>query len=729
MEGIQSLDEDQMIRRLKINKKSSVLSGRLLLNMDLAEVKKEKIRKAKLVQLAKVNKKRSWYWLIYLSLFSVYLTAVLTALFVSKMLISSHSNSTNELFKITMIYNDCNFHISDSASSFLDFKSVVYSRTILKVADHAMINKSFFTDNFYAFKKNSIEGDFLELAGKINQINDHLVNSKQLIDIGYSRDEFERSYDIKYNLTECTVPSNEAEEKTFFNLKLTTLQSIRKFRFAIGNELRLSPLAFGPILTDSRRFIIDKGLGDIIGRVHLQVSNSRTRFENLTSNYRKSFNSIIGTTSGVVALIFIIWLGVLYSHRKTVADILQTYCVLSFQTLEGEIDRINSIERAVYHNTFNAVENMKQARSSLNDLIPEQKDAWNDVGGTQYGETQSFGLKSKKSLKAILIKGKGGNNVFSNSSKFIHGTPVKVFWYVFFMILLLILIWGIEAILLNTIGQIVKESNTIKEKAMANIEHCMKLRVDFSRYFRLSPYVVIYLDVNQIADAYKELSYSDDHERYLKWWTQNKGILIEALGINSTFETFQNDDLCTLVLGAGFADEHPYQKAWPENIKIECETALNGVLKKGYFQYSIYEENMMQTVKQKLEPIIKDIHKMAKPDLVAKLQAVWFAPEFVQLRAWHQLVYSNLLAITMTEFVGDIEKKTASANLYVQTLEIVGIVLAILPLLFYVLVVIPLIIRTQKISLFTFDAISPLAIVSNQLSMNKYKAYYSVTGN
>ena len=411
------------------------------------------------------------------------------------------------------------------------------------------------------------------------------------------------------------------------------------------------------------------------------------------------------------------------------ADILQTYCVLSFQTLEGEIDRINSIERAVYHNTFNAVDNMKQARSSLNDLIPEQKGAWNDVGGNQYCETQSFAFKSKRSLKSILIKGKGVNNGFSNSSKFIHGTPVKVFWYVFFMILLLILIWGIEAILLNTIGQIVKESNTIKEKAMANIEHCMKLRVDFSRYFRLSPYVVIYLDVNQIADAYKDLSYSEDHEKYLKWWTQNKGILIEALGRSNTFETFQNADLCTLALGAAFADEHAYQDVWPENVKIACETGLNGVLKKGYFQYSIYEENMMKTVKQKLEPIIKDIYTMTKPELLAKLQAVWFAPEFVQLRAWHQLVYSNLLAITMTEFVGDIEKKTASANLYVQTLEIVGIVLAILPLLFYVLVVIPLIIRTQKISLFTFDAISPLAIVSNQLSMNKYKAYYSVTGN
>ena len=726
MESNKSFRGGQINRSFKTDKKRN-LGDILLLKIDLVEVKKEKIRKAKLVQMSKTNRKPGWYWFIYLSIFAVYLSVVLAALFISQSIISSHSNSTNELFKITMIYNDCNFHISNSATSFLDYKSVAYSRATLTAADHAMINRSFFTDDFDAFKLTSMAGDYSELGQKITEINDRLVNSQQLVDIGYARDEFERSYSLRYNITENTMSPNDTDRKSYIDLDLITLQSIRKYRSALNDELGISSLDYEPIINERRRFIIDKGLGDIVGKVHMQVSNSRTRFENLSSNYRKNFAVTIWTTTGAVAVIFIIWLAVLYFHRKTVADILQTYCVLSFQTLEVELERVHSIENAVYLNIFSALDNMKQARSGLNELMLEQNDAWNDGRGMQYADTLSFEAKMKRSLKSIVNKSRVGRNSFSQLSKFIYGTPVKVFWYAFFMILLLILIWGIEAILINTIGQIVKDSNTIKEMAMENIEYCMKLRVDFSRYFRLSPYVVAHLDKNQIANAYKELSYAGDHEKYLIWWTKNRGILIETFGRASTFAILQNADLCSLELRAEYADDHAFQDVWPDNVKLACQTGLNGVLKKGYFQYSIFEANMMKSVKQKLEPIIKDIYSLTTSDLLARLQAVWFAQDFAQLRAWHQLVYSNLLAVTTTEFEGDIEKKTAAAELYIQSLERVGIVLAILPLLFYVLVVIPLIIKTHDTSLLTFDTISPLAIVSSQLSMKKYKTYYGMT--
>ena len=394
-----------------------------------------------------------------------------------------------------------------------------------------------------------------------------------------------------------------------------------------------------------------------------------------------------------------------------------------------ELERILNFDKALYLNSFNAIENMKYARRNLNDLIPDQRDTLAYDKGINHRDKEMLGRKlDEKTAKSIMVTGRGKNN-FSNASKFTYGPPIKVFWYSFIMILLLIIIWGIEAILLVKIGVIVQDSNTIKQMAMTNIEHCMKLRVDYSKYFKLSPYVVLFLDAKQIKLAYSELRYIEDHELYLQWWTKNQGVLIELFGKDSTFEIMQNGDLCTLEMPSEYADEHEFQKAWPENVKVACQTGLNGVLKKGYFQYSIYEANMMKIVKQKLEPIIKDIYTLDRTTLVAKLREVWFAAEYVQLRGWHQQVYSNMLAVTMTLFEGDTEKKTAAADSFIQTLMQVGIFLAILPLLFYVLVVIPMIRRTYHTSLFTFDAISPLAIVSNQLSMNKYKSYYSVTSN
>ena len=722
-------DEDNALNKShKTSKKRGHRRDRELA-LDIVEVKKERIRKAKLVQLAKTNQRPEKFWIIYLSIFTVYLAAVLSALIVLQALINNHSNSTNELFKITMIYSDCNFHITNSGPSILEYNSVAYSQSVLTAADHVMINNSFLTDDFYAFKKDSMTGDYLELGQKITQINDHLVNSKHLFDMGYSRDEFDRSYIWTYNVTNNTLAANDSNRKSYIDVRLITLQSIRKYRTALGNELSISPLDFGPIINEMRSFLIERGLGDISNRVQQQVSNSRFRFVALTDQYRLHFFSTIGTVSGIVALIFVLWMVALYMHRRDIASILETYCVLNFQTLEVELERIHNVEKALYLNTFNAIENMKYARRNLNDLIPEQRIALDHEKGTNEQETESFARKSdKKSAKSIMVKGRGKNH-FSNSSKFTYGPPIKVFWYSFIMILLLIVIWGIEAILLVKIGVIVQDSNTIKQMAMTNIEHCMKLRVDYSKYFKLSPYVILFHDAKQIHDAYNELSYIEDHERYLQWWTKNKGVLVELFGKDSTFEVMQNADLCTLEMPLEYADEHEYQKAWSENVKVACQTSLNGALKKGYFQYSIYEANMMKTIKQKLEPIIKDIYTLDKTTLEAKLREVWYAPEYVQLRGWHQQVYSNLLAVAMTLFEGETEKKTAAADSFIQTLMQVGIVLAILPLLFYVLVVIPMIRRTYHASLFTFDAISPLAIVSNQLSMNKYKSYYSVTNN
>ena len=725
---MKSYEDDALNKSYKTSKKRS-LRRDIQLALDIVEVKKERIRKAKLVQMAKTNKKPGKFWIIYLSIFMAYLAAVLSALIVLQALINNHSNSTNELFKITMIYSDCNYHLTNSAPSLIEYKSVAYSESVLTAADHAMINNSFFTDDFFAFKQDSMTRDYLELAQKITEINDHLVNSKQLVDIGYSRDEFDRSYIWNYNVTNNTLAAYDSNRKSHVDIRLITLQSIRKFRIALGNELSLSQSDFGAIINEVRSFMIDKGLGDISNRVHQQESNSRFRFVALTDQYRVHFFSTIGTVSSIVALIFVLWMVALYMHRRDIASILETYCVLNFQTLEVELERIHNVEKALYLNTFNAIENMKYARRNLNDLIPEQRIALDHEKGTNEQETESFARKSdKKSAKSIMVKGRGKNH-FSNSSKFTYGPPIKVFWYSFIMILLLIVIWGIEAILLVKIGVIVQDSNTIKQMAMTNIEHCMKLRVDYSKYFKLSPYVVLFHDAKQIQDAYSELRYNEDHERYLQWWTKNQGVLIESFGKDSTFEITQNGDLCTLELKPEYADEHEFQQAWAENVKLACQTGLNGALKKGYFQYSIYEANIMKTVKQKLEPIIKDIYTLDKTTLEAKLREVWYAPKYVQLRGWHQQVYSNLLAIVTTQFQGDIEQKTAAAESFIKTLGQVGIVLAILPLLFYVLVVIPMIRRAYHTSLFTFDAISPLAIVSNQLSMNKYKSYYSVTSN
>ena len=679
--------------------------------------------------MAKTNKKPGKFWIIYLSIFMAYLVAVLSALIVLQALINNHSNSTNELFKITMIYSDCNYHLTNSVPSLIEYKSVAYSQSVLTAADHTMINNSFFTDDFFAFKQDSMTRDYLELAQKITEINDHLVNSKQLIEIGYSRDEFHRSYIWNYNISSNSLAAHDSDRKSHVDIRLITLQSIRKFRTALGNEISLSQSDSGAIINEMRSFLIERGLGDISNRVQQQVSNSRFRFDALTDQYKVHFFLTIAAASGIVALIFVLWMVALYMHKRDIASILETYCVLNFQTLEVELERIHNVDKALYLNSFNAIENMKYARRNLNDLIPEQRIALDYKKGTNEHETESFAQKSdKKSAKSITGKGRGRNQ-FPHASKFTYGSPIKVFWYSFIMILLLIIIWGIEAILLVKIGVIVQDSNTIKQMAMTNMEHCMRLRIDYSKYFKLSPYVVLFHDAKQIHNAYSELIYNEDHERYLQWWTKNKGVLIELFGKGSTFEITQNADMCSLELKPEYAKEHKFTEAWPEKIKLACQTGLNGVLKKGYFQYSIYEANIMETVKQKLEPIIKDIYTLDKTTLEAKLREVWYAPEYVQLRGWHQQVYSILLAIVTIQFQGDIELKTASAESFIKTLGQVGIVLAILPLLFYVLVVIPMIRRAFHTSLFTFDAISPLAIVSNQLSMNKYKSYYSVTSN
>ena len=729
MEAMRSLEDSNLNRPYKNDKTRGFgIGSDLHLNLDIIEFKKEKVRKAKLVQLAKTNRKPGRVWVIYLSTFAVYLTAVLAALIISQSLISNYSSTSNELFKITMIYNDCNYHITNSATSFLDYKSVSYSGAILTAADYAMINRSFFTDDFYAFKQKSMAADHSELSQKINNISDHLINSKPLIELGYSKHEFSRSYNWLYNISENWISPNDTERKSYINLNLITLQSISMYWNILGNEINLLALTDGPLVRELPEFIIEKGLGDTMEKLHVQVSNSRNRFARLASDFNLDFYSTIGTTTGVVALIFGLWIAALCFHRATIADILQTYCVLNYETLEVELNRIYSIEKAVFLNTFNAKENMKYARSSLNDLIPEQKNTWNNGGGTQYHDNQSFNSKIKGSTKTIMTRGRE-KQYFSHTSKFTYGPPIKVFWYSFLTILILIFIWGIEAIMLFKIGHIIKENNTIKEMAMINVEYCMKLRVDFSKYFRLSPYTVLFLDAKQMEDTYNKLSYAEDHEQYLEWWTENQGILIETFGRATTFEKLQNADLCTLELESENADEHAYQYAWPENVKISCETALNGALKKGYFQYSIYEANMMKTVKRKLEPIIKDINSIDRLTLLSRLQDVWFAPDFVQLRSWHQHVYASLLSSAITKFADDIEIKTESASEFIKTLEIVGIALSIVPLLFYILVVIPLIIKTHNTALFTFNAISPIAIVSNQFSMNKFKTYYCVNTN
>ena len=318
---MKSYEDDAFNKSYKTSKKRGLRKDRQLA-LDMVEVKKERIRKAKLVQLAKTNQKPEKFWIIYLGIFTAYLATVLSALIVLQALINNHSNSTNELFKITMIYSDCNFHITNSAPSFLDYKSVAYSRSVLTAADHAMINSSFFTDHFYAFKKDSMTGDYLELGQKITEINDHLVNSKHLLDMGYSRNEFDRSYIWNYNVAKNTLAGSDSNRKSYIDVRLITLQSIRKFRTALGNELSLTPLDYGPIINEMRGFIIDKGLGDISNRVHQQVSNSRFRFVALTDQYRVHFYSTIGTASGIVALIFVLWMMALYMHRRDIASIL-----------------------------------------------------------------------------------------------------------------------------------------------------------------------------------------------------------------------------------------------------------------------------------------------------------------------------------------------------------------------------------------------------------------------
>ena len=232
---MKSYEDDAFNKSYKTSKKRGLRKDRQLA-LDMVEVKKERIRKAKLVQLAKTNQKPEKFWIIYLGIFTAYLATVLSALIVLQALINNHSNSTNELFKITMIYSDCNFHITNSAPSFLDYKSVAYSRSVLTAADHAMINSSFFTDHFYAFKKDSMTGDYLELGQKITEINDHLVNSKHLLDMGYSRNEFDRSYIWNYNVAKNTLAGSDSNRKSYIDVRLITLQSIRKIGRASCRE-------------------------------------------------------------------------------------------------------------------------------------------------------------------------------------------------------------------------------------------------------------------------------------------------------------------------------------------------------------------------------------------------------------------------------------------------------------------------------------------------------------
>lgn len=687
------------------------------------ESRKLKERSSDKIQRAKSSKAKDRQWIGYSLIFLCYIVIVVGTLSVAQMNLNKHTRQSQDLYKVVLLISDCNYHITNSLMGFMELKTAATTlqSNLMNKTEYDRLSKSFFVDDFYTEKKNVLGGDYLELGEKTIAIADILSSSAHLWDIDFSRGAFEHiaTFDQKILVNSL---SESATKAGILERRMNLVQSLSTYWSVLAIEKDLNPTETSAILEESRVFMVREGYDKLVETNMLIIENGRLILKQLYEEYHSVFVISLLVVSGLIFCVLVAWLVQMYFHRRMLADILHTYSILNSDSLRNELERTLNLQCLAEAKKYDSKVSMQLARRTLSHHMPAELDQiyFSQVGIVEYKELALL-------MKDQTHKEFGGerSSHLVQSSRFNHGRLLSLFWYIFAMVCLLIVSWGVEAVILVQVNVIVKKADTIQELGMLNTEYGMRLQRDFARYYRFSPYILNYFSIPDLKNAVKDLRYRKTQQEYLRWWSDWQGQLRESLGEENIFELFQEADICLLTQKGTSA--HLHQNNWSAKASASCATALRGIVTKGFFQYVMYESNMAESIQLSLESVFADgIKAGSKIEVQRSLLQVWMLQEYVDLRVWHELIFSRILDVTSTRNEADLEQRVADAQASVKSLLLIGICLVILPLLFFILFIVPLINLNYEISLHTFEVISPHAIMSGQLSLNKFKKCFNL---
>lgn len=692
---------------------------------EINEIRKDKERRSNLIQMAKKDRKRDMFWAGYLLIFFIYLASVISALITAQVNLNWHTLSSADLYKVTLTLADCNYHITNSLMGFFEIRTAVAGeiRGILNQTDLNLLTNSFYVDDFYLARYDTMNGDYIELGEKLTNIALMLSTSKYLKEIKYSDEAFKDVANITQTLL--TNPVGETVDKPItLSLCLNLIQSISAYRTVLGIEKGLTRTASDAIVKERRVFMIEAGFEKILESNSMLLQKARFMLKDLTTIYSNGFQNVLYIVTSLVLMVLIAWIFLMLYHRKVFAEMLHTYSVLNMDSIKHELERIAGLKILIESNKFNSSACIHLARERFANQMPQEME---NIAISQLCLADIKDLKNQAKDNQDFFLHDRNDSQITQSSKFSYGRSLSMFWWVFAMVLSLIVSWGVEAMILVSIDSIVSQTDTMKELGMLNSEYGINFHKNFAKFYRTSPYIVLYSNLTQIRQIVSRLDYHTKQQEYLEWWSSWQGQLRETLGTDNAFEIFQVADICKLTQKDPTANI--YQNNWPVRATANCSTALKGIIKKGFFHHVMYESNTLDSIKASLENILSKADNLSQIELQIKLSELWMRPEYINLRVWHELVFSRILDITATEVEAGLQVRETEAQISVDRLLQIGIFLAILPLIFYLSMIVPLINYNYRVCLHTFDVISPQAIISSQLSMNKFKRYFRLLNN
>lgn len=681
-------------------------------------MEKEEQRKIRVIQMSKQNVRPDWYSLVYWATFLMYVIAVGSALFGAKILINSHMVQSNELFQVTLTFSDCNFHNSHSMMVYFDMMNAYYSKEhnlINMTQTDAMMAELTYSEDFYTAMNESIETDIVEMREKISAITIMLENSENLLNIGYSVPVFQK-------ISSLVLDESRPEGKVNPIAAVSVLEIMKNYNLMIdyiGSNTYEANIESNNIAM----FIITKGVDVLLNIVEKLTIQSRSSLEAESEKYNDNFRNILIITTGLTVLNFVLWIAGMIYQRRTFGTILSIFAVLDSRTIHVEMKRLSQIGTLLKDDVFNHKTFINKSKKMNYDLLH-----LNTASQIDLDDLFQPVRKLHKNKFSVLVESSKKEVSISQSSRFRYGMPIPVFIWIFILNLILLLFWGIEAVIMSRISSIVAETDLIRSLAMENTEIGMSIMKNFVAFNRVSQFSLEFYPKEKVKEFLDKLEFESTKRHYIQWWSKWQNRVKEIDSKNSVFELFQTKDICTME--SPDPSMHPHQGKWPIQAEVECSKVFGGIFEKGFFSYIILVSTRFSEFYDMLEQELQlgVSTGMDKVTLQKNLAAVWFTKDYANFRFWNQLIFSRVLDVTSVYFDQEINDKTDTTIKNIEVLQIVGLVIMVAPLAFFLFAILPRVKRDYLVCISAFDLLSPLSLTTNQLVQIRFRKYFSLTG-
>lgn len=461
--------------------------------------------------------------------------------------------------------------------------------------------------------------------------------------------------------------------------------------------------------------VINDGVPLVLAKVYALAESLFPYLE--SSKYTTYIMVLLCATGVTLGLCYLFQLYSLWSVQTYLNYAVEAYALLREVDLVFELDKLENCRR------YFEAKNQFAEREQINRAVAAYADSngkKNDKSVQQYNiNKKSASIFSREISEQNSKKVKKINR--SQSTKFKSTRLFRGVKRSLILASILLVLVIVTVPILVAVNSLAKSSNTIKSLVTKCTAMHLKLQLDYSALNLYSPYAISELrsrwkDVSTLAASYRT-----DQQTLVEFWNVWRPTLRSLLGSGNTIETVLYGNMCQEV--------RAYNKLaanW-----TACSKLNQNIGHKGLIAYTFLESSVFEDIYRRLSPVL-NLSVQTPPaaigtDALSQLAQQYFADQYLEIRASHSSIFGESLKILIGYAETQSSIKESQVRNLLASLRIAGLAVVILPLLILALRTGRHLQEDHRVSLYTFETVSPSILMGNQYLLTKFKFFFKTT--